>query len=97
MADCGKCKVKSAQAADVPYIVHEASMARSERTVKRLWATIILLILLFVGSNAAWIWWNNQWETVESWEITQENEDGNNNYIGHDGDIENGETDHPQN
>lgn len=97
MADCGNCKVKSAQAADVPYIVHEASMARSERTVKRLWATIILLILLFVGSNAAWIWWNNQWETVESWEITQENEDGNNNYIGHDGDIENGETDHPQN
>ena len=97
MADCGNCKVKSAQAADVPYIVHEASMARSERTVKRLWATIILLILLLVGSNAAWIWWDNQWETVESWEITQENEDGNNNYIGHDGDIENGETDHPQN
>ena len=90
MADCGNCKVKSAQAADVPYIVHEANMARSERTVKRLWATIILLILLLVGSNAAWIWWNNQWETVESWEITQENEDGNNNYIGNDGDIANG-------
>ena len=90
MADCGNCKVKSAQAADVPYIVHEASMARSERTIKRLWATIILLILLLVGSNAAWIWWNNQWETVESWEITQENEDGNNNYIGNDGDIANG-------
>ena len=90
MADCGNCKVKSAQAADVPYIVHEACMARSERTVKRLWATIILLILLLVGSNAAWIWWNNQWETVESWEITQENEDGNNNYIGNDGDIANG-------
>ena len=90
MADCGNCKVKSAQAADVPYIVHEASMARSERTVKRLWATIILLILLLVSSNAAWIWWNNQWETVESWEITQENEDGNNNYIGNDGDIANG-------
>ena len=90
MADCGNCKVKSAQAADVPYIVHEASMARSERAVKRLWATIILLILLLVGSNAAWIWWNNQWETVESWEITQENEDGNNNYIGNDGDIANG-------
>ena len=93
MADCGDCKVKSAQAADVPYIVHEASMARSERTVKRLWATIILLILLLIGSNAAWIWWNNQWETVESWEITQENDDGYNSFIGHDGDIENGEAD----
>ena len=93
MADCGKCKVKSAQAADVPYIVHEASMARSERTVKRLWATIILLIVLLFGSNAEWIWYCNQWETVESWETTQENDGANNNFIGNDGDIFNGETD----
>ena len=90
MADCGKCKVKSAQAADVPYIVHEACMARSERTVKRLWATIILLILLFVGSNAAWLYYVSQFEDVV---VTQENDDGYNSFIGHDGDIENGEAD----
>ena len=90
MADCGNCKVKSAQAADVPYIVHEASMARSERTVKRLWATIILLILLFVGSNAAWLYYESQFQDVV---VTQENDDGYNSFIGHDGDIENGEAD----
>ena len=89
MADCGKCKVKSAQAADVPYIVHEASMARSERTVKRLWATIILLILLLVGSNAAWLFYEIQFEDVIT-TVTQENEDGYNNFIGRDGEGQNG-------
>ena len=89
MADCGNCKVKSAQAADVPYIVHEASMARSERTVKRLWATIILLILLLVGSNAAWLFYESQFEDVIT-TVTQENEDGYNNFIGRDGKVQNG-------
>ena len=89
MADCGNCKVKSAQAADVPYIVHEASMARSERTVKRLWATIILLILLLVGSNAAWLFYESQFEDVIT-TVTQENEDGYNNFIGRDGKFQNG-------
>ena len=93
MADCESCKSKNQQAEDVPYIVHEASMARSERTVKRLWATIILLIVLLFGSNAGWIWYCNQWEAVESWEITQENDGTNNNFIGNDEDIFNGETD----
>ena len=89
MADCGNCKVKSAQAADVPYIVHESSMARSERTVKRLWATIILLILLLVGSNAAWLFYESQFEDVIT-TVTQENEDGYNNFIGRDGEAQNG-------
>ena len=65
-------------------------MARSERTVKRLWATIILLILLFVGSNAAWLYYESQFEDVV---VTQENDDGYNSFIGHDEDIENGEAD----
>ena len=95
MADCGNCKVKSAQAADVPYIVHEASMARSERTVKRLWATIILLILLFVGSNAAWLYYESQFEysvtTTETYEADAD--DDGTAIISGDGDISiNGES-----
>ena len=85
--DCSTCKSNSLQT--IPYIAHEQEMARKERTEKRLWITIILLIVLLVGSNAGWLWWSNQWETVERWEITQENEVGNNNYIGNDGDITN--------
>jgi hypothetical protein len=90
MANCETCKGKDVHAPEsVPYIVHESAMARMERITKRLWITILTLIFLLVGSNCVWIWWNSQWETVESWEITQENEGGNNNYIGNDGDITN--------
>lgn len=90
MENCETCKARTGEEPEsVPYIVHEASMARMERQAKRLWITILVLIFLLVGTNGAWLWWNNQWETVESWEITQENEGGNNNYIGNDGDITN--------
>lgn len=96
MANCETCKNNQAPES-VPYIVHEAMMARSERTTKRLWITILVLIFLLVGSNCLWLWWSNQWETVEQWEIVQENDGGYNNYIGNDGDIVNGETNNPQN
>ena len=89
MPDCKSCKEK---VKDVSYIVHESAMARMERTVKRLWITIILLIALLVGSNALWIVYENSFEDVET-TITQENADGYNNYIGNDGDIINGEAD----
>ena len=76
---------------------NELAFAFAERMVRRLWVTILVLIFLLVGTNGAWLWWSNQWETVESWEITQENEGGYNNYIGNDGDIVNGETNNPEN
>lgn len=66
-----------------------SSMA--ERTIKRLWILIILLVVLLFGSNAAWIWYESQWEVVET-EVTQTNEDGYNSFIGNDGDIYNGYT-----
>lgn len=88
--NCESCSEKRKQAEPVPYIVHESAMARMERTVKRLWVLLILLILLFVGTNAAWIWYESQWEVVET-TVTQTNEDGYNNFIGNDGDIYNGE------
>lgn len=74
----------------VPYIVHEGMMARLERVIKRLWITIIVLIALFVGTNAGWLYYESLWSD-EITTITQENADGYNNYIGNDGDINNGE------
>ena len=94
---CETCKNKTTTQESIPYAAHELAMAQNERTVKRLWITILTLIFLLVGSNCAWLWLNNQWETVESLEITQENDGGYNNYIGNDGDIVNGETDYTEN
>ena len=90
MADCKSCKVKEQHAEPVPFIVHEGTMARAEITIKRLWITILLLIVLLFGSNAGWIWYESQFEDIA---ISQENEDGYNNFVGNDGDIFNGETD----
>lgn len=77
--------------ADVPYIVHEAEMARMERVNKRwFWAWLLTFVLL-VGCVAGFIWYEAQWEVVET-QVTQESETGYNNYIGNDGDIYNGQT-----
>ena len=87
--NCEECKAKRVPES-VPYIVHESGMARAERTQKRLWITVLLLILLLVASNAGWLWYESQFEDVV---VTQENADGYNNFIGNDGDIVNGEAD----
>ena len=94
--DCETCKEKRKVIAqmpkDVPYIAHESAVARLERVIKRLWVLVLALIILLCASNAAWIWWESQYETIET-TITQENADGYNNYIGNDGDIVNGNAD----
>ena len=79
--NCEECKENRVT---VPYIVHESNMARMERIIKRLWILMILLVLMLVGTNAAWIYYENSFEDIV---VTQENEDGYNNYIGNDGDI----------
>lgn len=75
----------------VPFAVHESAMARMERTIRRLWILLIVLVVLLVGSNALWIWYESQFEDVTT-EVEMENESGFVSYIGRDGDIYNGET-----
>ena len=49
---------------NVSYIAYESAMARQERTIKRIWILCILLILSLVGSNVAWIIYENSFEDV---------------------------------
>ena len=44
----------------IPYIVHESSMSRMERTNKRLWILCIIMFLALVGTNAGWIYYESQ-------------------------------------
>lgn len=58
---------------DVPYIVHEGDMARMERSNRRLWIIVLVLIVLLVGSNIAWLCYENSMEDVTTTnEVTQE-------------------------
>ena len=89
MANCETCKGKDAHAPEsVPYIVHESSMARMERQVKRGWIALIVAVCLLFASNAAWLYAWMQYD-YESYEITADG-DSNANYIGQDGNIYNG-------
>lgn len=55
MANCETCKKVQNSPENVPYIVHELSMARMERQIKRLWITVLVLIVMLVATNGAWI------------------------------------------
>lgn len=58
----------------VPYIVYESSMARNERTFKKMWSALILMILLLVGSNVGWLIHESQFEMVEVYQEASEEE-----------------------
>lgn len=77
----------------IPFIAFESVQARNERQMKRLWITVILLIISLVGSNLAWLYFYTQYDYAE-YEVTAD-DGANANYIGGDmeGDINNGGTD----
>lgn len=65
----------------------EFTVEKMAQTAKRLWVVIIVLIAALVTTNVAWIIYESQFET-EYYSVDAKN--GNANYIGHDGDINNG-------
>lgn len=53
----------------IPYIAFESATSRQERTIRRLWILCLVLIIALLGTNAGWIYWENQFEDVS---VTQE-------------------------
>lgn len=80
MGNCETCNKVQNAPENVPYIVHESSMARMERQIKRLWIAVILLIVLMVGTNGAWLYYESQRETIYQ-EVTQGAGTGTNNEV----------------
>lgn len=61
--------------ATIPYFVHEGEMNRAERTNKRQWVLIIILIVALIGTNVGWLIYESQFtdEVVSTQvEATQE-------------------------
>lgn len=58
--------------------IQEMYASSLERTIKRLWITTILLIVLLVGSNICWIVYENSFEeTVVTQDVDTGNGDAN--------------------
>lgn len=51
---------------NIPYIAYESTMARMERANKRSCIIIIILIATLILSNAGWIIYESQFETIET-------------------------------
>lgn len=87
----------------VPYIMHEAAQARSERTIKRLTIGIIVLsilsiIIAFLTGYFIDKGWRDYFSECEVENYSLSTDDGGNaNYIGQDGDIYNGESESKKN
>ena len=78
---CNHCGTNHAPAS-VPYVVHESAMARAERHTKALIWVIVLLIVLLVGSNIAWIAYENSFDDMEeTYTVEQDGTETNNSVI----------------
>ncbi len=84
----------------IPYIAYESMLAKEDRQQKRIvivmGSIIALLVILLVVTNVVWLVAWNQYDYVDdtSTEVDVNSEGGGNaNYIGNDGDINNGTSD----
>ena len=91
MKTCNNCGTENMNVS-VPYVVHEATVARQERQIKRMWTGIIVLAIAWFLTNMMWLGVFSSYDySSEEIVVEQDAQDGgNNNYIGNDGDINNG-------
>ena len=62
----------------VSFVAFESMKSTMERTIKRLWILTIILVLLLFGTNAAWIYYENQFtdEITETYNSQVDGEGG---------------------
>lgn len=86
MSDCKSCKEHNNPKEPIPYLAYESTMVRMERTIKRLWILLIIIVTMLVVTNAFWIWQESQYEDVvtTTQDVTQTTNDGTNTFVGGD-------------
>lgn len=72
----------------VDFYLYDEAMARAERHVNRWMIAFFVTFVVLVISNICWILYESQF--VDEVTVTQDVTDGNNNYVGNNGDIING-------
>lgn len=69
--DCTSCKDKRVD--PVPFLAHESTTARFERTIKRLILALVLVLLLWFATIGMFVWYLNQYD-FESYSYQQDGE-----------------------
>lgn len=65
----------------IPYLEREGDMARLERSNKRMFIIVIILIIALVCTNGYWIWYESQFEDEIVTEVSQDAEWDSGNVI----------------
>lgn len=84
---CNNCNTAENANVNVPYVVHEATVARQERHIKRMWIALIVAVAMLFASNIGWLIYESQFVTVS---YEQDGDGLNNVNVGEQGDINNG-------
>ena len=71
MTDCSTCKEHKVD--PVPFLAHESTVARMERTIKRLVLTLIFISALWFSTIGMFVWYLNQYD-FESYTYQQDGE-----------------------
>ena len=66
----------------VPYLAHEAALARAERHNTRLFIALIVAIAVVFVSNALWLWAWMQYDYVNETVTVESAENGDAHYVG---------------
>ena len=81
---CNSCGTNNDMAV-MPIAQHEKDQNRLMGIIKWLIAVIVILIVLLVGSNIAWIVYENSFEDyVITQDVEQDADNGTNNFVGGD-------------
>ena len=65
----------------IPYFVFEGELTRAERQLKRVVFMCVLLIILLVGTNLAWLYYESQFEDKATTESIEAEQKGDENII----------------
>lgn len=80
---CNNCGAE--EMAVMPIAQHEKDQNRLMSIIKSLIVVILVLIVLLVGSNIAWIVYENSFEDyVITQDVEQDADNGTNNFVGGD-------------
>jgi general stress protein CsbA len=83
---CNECKAERLPA-NVPYFVHEGTVARLERIIMRQWIALIIVVALLFASFGLFVWYESRFETI-TYDYTQDGQ--GTNIIGYDNEVNNG-------
>ena len=60
----GECKTCENNKPNVRQYDIDLLSAMAERTIKRLWIIVLVLIIALIGTNGAWLYYQSQFEDV---------------------------------